>query len=65
MLRWAPEAVALGLAVRSQDGRSTASVDIVAGGGLWWLEVKAVALTLTLTLTLTQTLTLTRSRPSR
>ena len=30
VLRWAPEAVALGLAVRSEDGRSTASVDIVA-----------------------------------
>ena len=42
VLRWAPEAVALGLTVRSQDGRASASVDIVAGGGLWWVEVKAV-----------------------
>lgn len=43
VLRWAPEVVALGLAVRSEDGRTSASVDVVAGGGLWWIEVKAVA----------------------
>ena len=43
VLRWAPEAVALGLAVRSADGRTSASVDVVAGGGLWFVEVKSVA----------------------
>ena len=43
VLRWAPDAVALGLAVRSFDGRPSASVDVVAGGGLWFVEVKAVA----------------------
>ena len=42
VLRWAPEVVALGRTVRSEDGRTSASVDIVAGGGLWWVEVKAV-----------------------
>ena len=38
VLRWAPEVVALGRTVRSEDGRTSASVDIVAGGGLWWVE---------------------------